>query len=143
MKNKILAIFLLLSILLCFSSCSMTKKTPPPDLTGNWKQINIKSSKKYQVATIDDDTIKIYWVSEDEPIIMNEYKTLFWAGSFIPPTTSKEPYTWESQSDYVQDGNEIVVSRMKSKTFTYNDNKISYEISSNGKTYTVVLERTL
>lgn len=142
MKNKALALSLVLLVLLSFSSCALNKEKPA-DLKGEWKQVDTKPNEKYQVATIDDDTIKVYWISEDEPLINFEYKSLFWTGSFIPPTTSQEPYSWDSISDYVEDGSDILISRVKSKTFTYKDNKLSYQISSNGNTYTVVFERTL
>ena len=76
MKNTKQVISLVLSFLLCLalSACNNKEKssspspstspTVPPDLSGQWKQINSDSEDNYQGAIVDGDIIEIYWVSD-------------------------------------------------------------------------------
>lgn len=65
----------------------------------------------------------------------------YWAGSFDAPTTADEPYTWESENDKDQTDMAILASGDDTKTFTYQDGVISYEVSAMGVTQTVKLEK--
>lgn len=105
-----------------------------PDLTGEWKQTNGTSKDSYQTATITGDTIEINWVSADS-------KALYWAGTFAAPETADEPYTWDSQNDHDKTGSAIMASSDDTKTFTYSDGQISYDVSAMGVTQTVRLEK--
>ena len=107
-----------------------------PDLTGDWKQVNAASEDSYQVATIQGDTIEIYWVTESA-----DTKSLYWAGTFVAPETADEPYTWESANDTEKTGSALLASGDETKTFTYQDGQISYDVSAMGMTQTVRLEK--
>ena len=107
-----------------------------PDLTGDWKQVNAASEDSYQVATIQGDTIEIYWVTESA-----DTKSLYWAGTFVAPETAEEPYTWESANDTEKTGSALLASGDETKTFTYQDGQISYDVSAMGMTQTVRLEK--
>jgi hypothetical protein len=126
-----------------FAGCSSTssensEKTSKqiPELTGEWKQTNSKSSDAYQAATINNDTIEIYWVSDN-----GDTKSLYWAGSFAAPTTADEPYTWDSENDHSKTENAMLASSDDTKTMTYQDGVLSYEVSALGTTTKVKLEK--
>jgi hypothetical protein len=126
-----------------FTGCSSTSsgnsdKTTKqiPELTGEWKQSNNKSSDTYQAATISNDTIEIYWVSDN-----GDTKSLYWAGSFTAPTTADEPYTWDSENDHSKTENALLASPDDTKTMTYQDGVLSYEVSALGTTTKVKLEK--
>ena len=104
------------------TACGETNQTEPenepvtpPDLVGEWKQTNSNAEDAWQAATI--------------------------AGSFEAPTTADEPYTWESENDKDQTDMAILASGDDTKTFTYQDGVISYEVSAMGVTQTVKLEK--
>lgn len=113
-----------------------TNPATPPDLVGEWKQTNSNADDAWQAATIAGDTIEVYWVSDN-----GDTKALYWAGSFDAPTTADEPYTWESENDKDQTDMAILASGDDTKTFTYQDGVISYEVSAMGVTQTVKLEK--
>ena len=106
----------------------------PPDLTGEWVQVNSDSEDSYQTATITDDTITVNWNAPDTT-------ALYWAGSFEAPTTADEPYSWDSANDTEQTANALLASPDETKTFTYEDGQISYSVSAMGVTTTVKLEK--
>lgn len=111
--------------------------TPEPlDLTGEWKQTNSNSEDSYHAATITEDTIEIYWVSNG-----GDTKSLYWAGTFEAPTNSDEPYTWESQNDHSKTDSALLASGDDTKTFIYEAGEIRYEASAMGSTMTVRLEK--
>lgn len=67
---------------------------PPPDLTGEWKQKDSENSDYYQIASIHDDVIEVYWYTPS-----SDSKDLYWYGSYIPPENGKDKsYTWESEN---------------------------------------------
>lgn len=107
-----------------------------PDLTGEWKQANSKSNDSYQAATISGDTIEIYWVSDN-----GDTKSLYWAGSFIAPTTADEPYIWNSENDHSKTDSAMLASNADTKTMTYQNGVLSYEASAMGTTTKVKLEK--
>ncbi len=108
----------------------------PPDLTGQWEMVNKEGGEDaaYQTATITDDTITIYWVTGDT-------KALYWAGTFTPPNTADEPYTWESANDTEQTSTALLASSDATKVFTYQDGQLSFEASAMGVTKTVRMEK--
>lgn len=97
MKKSILTAALI--CMLAFSGCGNSsnstatdnqaeqtaEEAKAPDLSGNWKQINSDSETSYQSATIEGETIEIYWVDEE-----GETKSLYWAGTFIAPETTDD-----------------------------------------------------
>ena len=148
MKKSILTAALI--CMLAFSGCGNSsnstatdnqaeqtaEEAKAPDLSGNWKQINSDSETSYQSATIEGETIEIYWVDEE-----GETKSLYWAVTFIAPGTTDEPYTWDSENDKEKTDNSILASGDDTKTFTYQDVQISYEASALGVTKTIRLEK--
>ena len=132
-----LAICLGLSLLGCSSdTTTQTQENEIPDLTGEWQQVNSNSEDTYQVATITDNTIEIYWVTEDA-----NSKSLYWAGTYVAPETPDLPYSWNSENDTEKTSGALLASGADTKTFTYDNNQISYEASAFGETATVQLER--
>ena len=107
-----------------------------PDLTGEWKQENSKSDDSYQSATIIGDTITIYWISDN-----GDTKSLYWAGSFIAPTTADEPYSWDSENDHSKTDSSLLASSDDTKTITYENGVLSYEASAMGTTTKIKLKK--
>ena len=135
-----LATVFLFSALLLFSCGGTCAKTPvndtPPDLTGEWKQVNSNSEDSYQSATIADGVVEVYWVSDG-----GDTKSLYWAGTYEAPTAAGESYSWDSQNDHDKTDMALLASGDDQKTFTYENGQISYEVSVLGTTTTVRLEK--
>ena len=117
-------------------SDSNTTEKQIPDLTGEWKQENSKSDDSYQSATITGDTITIDWVSDN-----GDTKSLYWAGSFVAPTTSNEPYSWDSKNDHSKTESALLASSDDTKTMKYENGVLSYEVSAMGTTTVVKLKK--
>ena len=137
----VLASIMCLSLAACGGDTSTqgsgsTSETTPPDLTGEWKQVNSNSEDSWQSATIDESTITVYWVSDN-----GDTKSLYWAGTYTAPETVDEPYSWDSENDTEQTSTALLASGDDTKTFTYEDGQISYEVSALGTTTTVRLEK--
>jgi len=116
-----------------FTGCTSTGV--PLDLSSEWKQSNSNSEDYYQVATIKDNIIEIYHVSDK-----GETKSLYWVGSVIAPKTSEEPYVWESKNDHSRTDKSLLGSLDDTKTMTYENGILSYKFSIVGTTTTVKLE---
>lgn len=143
----ILAVTMCFGLVACGSSAPDSKqsagdvpakqeKAQPPDLSGQWKQVDSSDADSYQMAEISGDTIAIYWYTESD-----NTKALYWAGTFEAPTTADEPYSWISQNDKAQTDGAILASGDDTKTFTYSKKQISYDVSAMGVTKTVKLEK--
>lgn len=132
----VVAVILACSLVACGSSGSSGPHAKQiPDLTGEWKQTNNDSEASYQSATISGDTIEIYWIGSDDT------KSLYWAGSYSAPTTADVPYTWDSQNDHSKTDSAIMASGDDTKTMTYQNGVLSYDVSAMGITKTVKLEK--
>ena len=112
------------------------EEVKPADLTGEWKQVNVNSEESYQTAVIQDEVIEVYWFDAT-----TDTQSLYWAGSYIAPTTADEPYSWDSVNDKEKTGSAMLASGDDTKTFTYSDGQISYSVSALGSTQTVKLEK--
>jgi len=138
--KKLAIITLCMALLITlFTGCSGNGNNTSkqiPDLTGEWKQANSKSDDSYQAATISSNTIEIYWVSDN-----GDTKSLYWAGSLVAPTTSDEPYIWDSENDHSKTDSAMLASGDDTKTMTYQNGVLSYEASALGTTTTVKLEK--
>lgn len=104
-------------------------RTVPPNLEGEWKEDVGKKADSYHGIYINGDTIEIYWVSDG-----GKSRTLYWAGTYTPPTDGKEPYTWTSLNDTRRTAAAILASGDSSKDFTYMNGKLSYTASVLGVT---------
>lgn len=145
--KKIMVLLLAVITIMAFAACSAggdsgkdsggdsPKNTETLNLEGNWKQKNSNSDTSYQRAVITSDTIEIYWVTDGDT------ESLYWAGSYVKPTTSEDKYTWDSVNDKEKTGSALLASGDDTKTFTYEKGEISYSISAMGTTTTVKLEK--
>ena len=138
---KKLALFALSTALLIpLSACgdsgtNSTTSNEPPDLIGEWKEKDADSDS-YQAATISDGVIEVYWVSDG-----GDTKSLYWAGTYVAPTTTDEPYSWDSENDHEKTNSSILASGDDTKTFTYENGELSYSVSAFGTTTTMRLEK--
>ena len=137
--GKKLTALLLFAACTFLLSCASHRGGRPPDLTGEWKQPS--DGIWYHIATIEDSTIRVYWYLPEDGT-----KALYWQGSFLPPLTADEPYSWESTNDYTEEyltGKYEYnrTSREPTKTFTYQDGKISYHVTAGHLRMTYALER--
>jgi hypothetical protein len=107
-----------------------------PDLAGTWKQSNSNSDKSYQQATITADKITINWVSDG-----GNTTSIYWVGTFAPPTSPTEPYAWTSQRDTEATKSALLASSDATKEFKYEGGTISYKASALGTTTTVNLKK--
>lgn len=122
---------------LCLVGCSEPEPQEPANLTGDWKQANSASEDSYQQATITDDYIEIFWVSDG-----GDTKSLYWAGTYTAPTEPGD-YSWDSENDTEKTSKALMASPSETKTFNYTDadKTISYEASALGTTSTIKLEK--
>lgn len=149
--KKILLIALGLAMVLSLGACQSADKAPTADdsakqtvetqkqplsLEGEWKQQNGNSKTSYQIATITNDTIEVYWFAED-----TNTKSLYWAGTYVKPTTSDETYSWDSANDKEKTASAMLASGDDTKTFSYKDGVLSYSVSAMGTTQTVELKK--
>ena len=107
----------------------------PEDLIGEWTQTNKQSEDNYQVATITANEIAVFWVSNG-----GDSKSLYWAGTYEAPASSGS-FVWDSENDTSQTDNALLASGAPTKTFTFEGDEISYEVTALGTTTTVRLGR--
>jgi hypothetical protein len=118
-------------------SAEATPEAPAaPDLSGTWKQTNSGSDDAYQAAVITRDTITINWVSDG-----GDTESVYWVGTFTPPTDDASPYTWASTRDAAATDSAMLASTDDTKDFTFEDGEVSYKASAMGTTTTVRLEK--
>jgi hypothetical protein len=108
----------------------------PLDLSGDWKQINSASPDSYQQATIDGDVITVDWVNEAESTT-----AIYWIGSFEAPTEATDSYSWTSAGDVAAMESAILASQSETKDFSYEDGKLTYELTALGVTRIVEMEK--
>jgi hypothetical protein len=120
------------------SSVTSSQSPAQLDLTGEWKQSSDagNGNESIQSATIVNNTITAYWVTESDE------KSLYWAGNVEVPEGADGEFTWESKNDTSKTATALLASTSDTKSFTYKDKTISYEVSALGKTWTVELEQT-
>lgn len=107
-----------------------------PDLTGNWKQSNSASDDGWMTATIDGNTITANFVTDN-----GDTTSLFWVGTFTPPTDDKSPYTWTSTRDTAATDSALLASTDPTKDFVYENGEISFPVSIAGSSATVRLSK--
>lgn len=111
------------------------EKVAAPDLTGVWD--STEDSAFVQRATISGTTMVIDWVPQDG----SPDSRLYWAGTFEAPETDAA-HSWTSANDHSRTGAELLASSDDTKEFSYEDGKISYEVSALGESGTVTLEQS-
>lgn len=130
--KRLLVVLITLTLGLALSACGgSAEPATPADLSGDW-------SAKEPIsmwATITEDEISVYWFDEAA-----ESKSLYWAGSYTPPTEPGE-FSWTSINDKDQTDSALLASGVDEKVFTYKDGEISYSVTRMGTTSTVRLKR--
>ena len=136
MKQRATVLILILLAAAVLSGCGASRRTfPPPDLTGHWIQVN-PADNFYQVAEISDDWIEVYW-----HLTADDTEYLYWAGSFTPPQTGEEPYSWISENDMEKTMTDVHARREDTLTFTYKNGRLSF-IQIQGRLHlTVAMEK--
>lgn len=107
------------------------------DLSGNWAQKGKEGSDSFQAGYIKDGVIELFWISDGGDTHM-----LYWSGSYEPPTSAEDEYTWESVNDKIKTDSALMASGDDTKTFEYKNGEISYEVSIMGQTGTITLVRS-
>ncbi|MEV7632907.1 hypothetical protein AB0N64_10905 [Microbacterium sp. NPDC089318] len=110
------------------------EETPEPvSLVGEWKQSNSDDPERWQKATVTAGTIEVFWVAD-----AGDTEALYWAGSVEVPTEG-DSFTFDSVNDTEKTKNAILASGDETKTFTYKDGELSYDVTVQGVTKTVRL----
>ena len=111
---------------------------PPPDLTGEWVQSGADESSYYQIATVRDNLIEVYWYTPEDGS-----RDLYWTGTVEVPEKNVKKFTWESQTKLVLNRPTDLrfALRDATKTFNYKDGKIIYTINDGHVKMGVALER--
>ncbi len=108
----------------------------PVSLNGEWKQNNSNDPENnWQAATITGNTIEVYWVGD-----AGDSKSLYWAGTVEVPAEG-ESFTFDSVNDTAKTDSSMLASGDATKTFTYENDELSYEVTAMGTTMTVRLSR--
>ncbi|AOX64813.1 hypothetical protein BJK06_02605 [Curtobacterium sp. BH-2-1-1] len=108
----------------------------PPELAGEWKQNNSASADGWMTATITANTITANFVTNG-----GDTTSLFWAGSFTPPSDDSSPYVWTSSRDEAATESALLASTDATKDFSYEDSEISFPVTIAGSTATVRMSR--
>jgi len=132
MKRRMLLLSLAALAALVLASCGGEKTVP--DLTGEWVQPGDENI--YQSAVITDDTIEINW-----NLRLYHESELYWHGSFTPPDTPGNKYSWESVNDLEMAKTSRRASREEIKTFTYKNGELSYNVTIGHLRMSVTLVR--
>ena len=128
MKKRILSMLLVGAMAISLSACDTSDERI--DLSGNWEQEGKEDS--YQAGYISEDMIEIFWIFDGT-------KALYWSGSYEAPTDNVKEYSWESENNKEKTDSALLASGDDFKTFTYQDGKISYDVSVQGVTRTITL----
>lgn len=147
MKKKIVTLFLTVVLCTFATSCGNNASEPksndttakeevkePIDLTGTWA--SEENDGSYQEAIITENTIEINWVSDG-----GKTKSIYWIGSYDAPAASTDKYSWTSERDKEKTDSALLASQDNTKSFTYENKKISYEVSVMGTTSTMELSQ--
>lgn len=115
------------------STAEEKQEAPEPvDMTGEWKQTNSNDPESFQTATITADTIEVFWNAPDT-------KSLYWAGTVDVPEDGSTSFTWDSVNDKSKTDAAILASGDDTKTFTFDNGELSYDVTAMGTTMTVRL----
>jgi len=103
-----------------------------PDLVGTWKQNNSASADGYTSATVTADTITVEFVTDN-----GDTRSLFWVGTYTPPTDGSGKYTWTSTRDVAATASALLASSDPTKDFVYDAGELSFPVTITGTTATV------
>lgn len=143
LMKKIASIFLALFFVLGLIGCngstsgennSQSNTEIPPNLYGSWEEEDT-SIDGYHIAYISENRIEVFLVTADTPY-------LYWSGSFEAPTKSGNAYVWESENDTTRTTTALFGADSETKSFSLENDKLSYDISIMGVARTVSLVRS-
>ena len=130
MKPRTALLLIALLLPLTLTACNSEPKEPP-DLRGEWKQVlsgdKDEEPDYYCMGTITDDKMEIYYYFTEDGS-----RDLYWVGSYTPPDSAKEPYTWTSKNELPnpEDYKRYrYASREETMDFTYKKGKITYTVA--------------
>lgn len=106
------------------------------DLTGKWKQSNSNSDEDFMVAEIKNGVISVDWNLESE-----DMKAVYWIGSYEAPKGGENSYSWTSKRDKDKTESALLAAGSDTKEFTHEGDVISFEVSIQGTTKTIKMER--
>ncbi len=106
------------------------------DLTGMWKQSNGDTEETWMEATISGKTITVNWEMSDGS------EALYWTGSYVAPDEDTDIWSWDSENDTSKTASELLASNAESKTFTYEDGILSFEVTMLGIASLVEMKRS-
>ncbi|MEV7633058.1 hypothetical protein AB0N64_11685 [Microbacterium sp. NPDC089318] len=97
-------------------------------------------------AMVTADRIEVHWpsfeVGEDgDPINGTMDKPLYWAGTFSPPAPGEKAYSFTSVGDAAAMKESLLASSETEKEFRFADGTFSFEVTVQGETKTLTLER--
>lgn len=108
----------------------------PVSLEGEWKQNNSNDPENsWQQATITGDTIEVYWVAD-----AGDTTSLYWAGTVEVPAEG-DSFSFESVNDTTKTDSSLLASGDDTKTFTFENGELSYEVTAMGTTMKVRLSQ--
>ena len=131
--KKVMAAIVLIVVCFMLVACGSNKIE---DLSGTWRQVGTESEDAYQEAIISGDTIEIYWMSDG-----GDTKSLYWAGTYLPPEELTDPYSWDSVNNTEKTASALLASNDETKTFTFEDGVLIYSVSAFGTTTKMKLEK--
>ena len=111
-----------------------TPEPEPLDLSGSWEQKD-HDPDTYMIAYIDDSSIQVCWM-------MDGTKYLYWAGTYVAPAESTDTYSWVSENDTEKTEYALLASSAETKEFRYEKECISFEVTVQGVTKNISLERS-
>lgn len=128
MKN--LALPLLLVLVFSLVGCDDNE---PTDLTGHWTTADDASSPE-MFASIADGAIVIQWHDD-----ISGDTALYWKGTFV--TEAEDEDNIVSVGDVEAMSHALLASGEESKTFTYEEGEITFDLTMMGITQLIVLQK--
>jgi hypothetical protein len=110
-------------------------KAQTVNLSGDWTAQHDADAESYMTATIDSESIHVYFYSPDDGT-----SALYWSGTYTAPTDpikSGSEYSWTSDANHQQMDTALMASQDDTKEFTYKDGDLSFPFSMMGVQSTI------
>ena len=110
----------------------------PPQLEGQWKQVNNTSEEDYQGIYISEDNIQIYWI-----LGSSDGAALYWDGTFTPPEkgNAEDTYSWQSTADKGRTDMSLFALKEETLDFEYKSGKLIFTATYGENTMRIVAEK--
>lgn len=135
MKRSLLMVLGFVLMLALFGCGSGQASNEPLSLVGNWKQSNSSAEDNWQEITITEDSIEVVLIEN------NERGSLYWAGTYVPPTTATDSYSWESEIDKSKESAHQLVTSDDTLVFTYEKGELSFQVTLGQISFTNTFKR--